>query len=163
MYANIDKLAGLMRLNSNIYRCSQVYLDRNLAKFNLSMGTYPYLLVLKRLPGISQNYISRELSVDKAMSARTIKKLIDEGYIRKEENKDDIRAYKLYITEKAQTIIPEILKIVHEWIDMIVPKDEADNKEIIETAITFLEQVLDNSRKYKCCCNDKTKGVHNNE
>ncbi|MBV7273235.1 MarR family winged helix-turn-helix transcriptional regulator [Clostridium thailandense] len=141
-----DKVRMLIKLTNSIYRCTQGYIDKKLEKYNLTVGTYPYLLVLNRMGGISQNEISRELSVDKAMSARTIKKLIELGYIEKKENKEDIRAYKLYITEKAKEIIPEILEIIEEWIEILVQGNE---KEKIEASIEFLENVLENGKKFK--------------
>lgn len=141
-----DKVRTLIKLTNSIYRCTQVYIDKKLEKYNLTTGTYPYLLVLNRNVGISQNEISRELSVDKAMSARTIKKLIELGYIKKEENKEDIRAYKLYITDKAKDIIPEVLEIIEEWIGILVQGNE---KERIEASIEFLESALENGRKFK--------------
>ncbi|BCN30615.1 MarR family winged helix-turn-helix transcriptional regulator [Anaeromicropila herbilytica] len=158
MENKIDKLTYLMKLNSNIYRCSQAYIDKHLAKYNLSMSSYPYLLVLKRCSGISQNDISKELNVDKSMSARTIKKLIEEGYIRKEQNKEDIRAYQLYLTDKAREIIPEILTIVQDWIDIIVPETMYSDAHLIENGLSFLEQVLTNGKKYRHYCSEHTKG-----
>lgn len=141
-----NKATKLIKLTNNIYRCTQTYMDKNLEKFNLTVGTYPYLFVLNKNPGISQNEISRELNVDKAMSARTVSKLIKLGYIRKEENVHDIRAYKLYITEQGKSIIPEIFSIVQEWIDILV---KGNSEEKIQIAIEFLESVLENAKKHK--------------
>ncbi|WP_368491053.1 MarR family winged helix-turn-helix transcriptional regulator [Clostridium sp. BJN0013] len=141
-----DKAQTLIKLTNNIYRCTQVYIDKKLKKYNLTTGTYPYLLVLSKKEGISQSDISRELNVDKSMSARTIKRLISLGYIKKEENKEDIRAYKLYITDKAKAIIPEIIETIHNWIDILIyGNDEKD----IKISIEFLEQVLENGKKYR--------------
>lgn len=141
-----SNMTALIKLNSNIYRCTQVYMDKKLEKFEITMGTYPYLMVLNRRPGISQNEISKELNVDKAMSARTIKKLIELGYVTKEENKEDIRAYKLYITDKAKSIIPEIVKSTSEWINILV---EGSTEQEIETSLKFLASVLENGKKYR--------------
>lgn len=146
----------LLKLTNGIYRCTQVYIDKKLAKFDLTIGTYPYLLVLNKSEGISQNEISRELSVDKAMSARTIKKLIELGYIRKEENEEDIRAYKLYITDKAKSIIPELIEILNNWTDILV---QGNDKDRVETSLEFLENVLENGKKYKRECCERMKSI----
>lgn len=146
----------LLKLTNGIYRCTQVYIDKKLAKFDLTIGTYPYLLVLNKNEGISQNEISRELSVDKAMSARTIKKLIELGYIRKEENEEDIRAYKLYITDKAKSIIPELIEILNNWTDILV---QGNDKDRVETSLEFLENVLENGKKYKRECCERMKSI----
>lgn len=140
----------LTKFTNSIYRCTQAYLDKRLSKFKLTTGTYPYLLVLNRCDGISQNDISKELSVDKAMSARTIKKLIELGYVRKEENKDDVRAYKLHITDKGKCLVPEIKKVTQEWINILV---EGNNEDEIRISMKFLENVLRKGKEYraKCC------------
>lgn len=140
-----DGSEALTKLTNNIYRCTQVYVDKKLQKYKLSIGTYPYLFALKRLPGISQNEISRELNVDKAMSARTIKKLIELRYIRKEENEKDIRAYKLFITDDAEKVIPEIMEIMDEWVNILLQGNSEEQK---EKGIIFLKGILENAQKY---------------
>ncbi|MBC2581200.1 hypothetical protein [Clostridium sp. DJ247] len=52
----------LIKLVNQLYRCTQSHIDEALTKFNLSSGTYPFLLVLNRNEGISQNFISKELN-----------------------------------------------------------------------------------------------------
>lgn len=137
---------ALTKLTISIYRCTQIYIDKKLEEFGLTTGSYPYLLVLNANEGISQNDISRELNVDKAMSARTIKKLIEFEYVRKEQNVEDIRAYKLYITDKGKAVIPKIIKITDAWANILTEGNE--DKEF-ETSIRFLEKVLNNAEKYK--------------
>lgn len=150
------KIRPLLKLTNRIYRCTQAYIDKELAKFNLTIGTYPYLLVLNKNEGISQNEISRELNVDKAMSARTVKKLIKLGYIRKEENREDIRSYKLYTTDKAKSIIPEIIEILNDFTNILV---QGNDKETIESSMDFLESVLENGKKYRKKCCERVKSI----
>lgn len=136
----------LIKLTNNIYRCTQSHLGFKMEKYQLTSGSYPYLLVLSRGEGISQNEISRELNVDKAMSARTIKKLIELGYIKKEENEDDVRAYKLYLTDKGKDVIPKIIQIIDDWTNILVQDDEENE---INISLEFLEKVLGNAKKHK--------------
>jgi DNA-binding MarR family transcriptional regulator len=141
-----EKRAKLIKLSNRLYRHTQIYLDAALEKFNLTSGMYPFILELEHCEGISQNYISKLLNVDKAMSARTIKRLIELKYIRKEIDKDDSRAYKLYLTEKSKSIIPEIKREIWGWIDIIsngLPDEEIDK------AVDFLNNALINAQTYK--------------
>jgi DNA-binding MarR family transcriptional regulator len=151
-----NKIRPLLKLTNSIYRCTQAHIDKKLEKFNLTTGTYPYLLVLNRNEGISQNEISKELNVDKAMSARTVKKLIELGYIRKEENEEDIRAYKLYITDKAKSIIPEIIEILDDFTSILV---QGNDRETIETSLDFLESVLENGKRHRKKCCERMKSI----
>lgn len=151
-----NKIRPLLKLTNSIYRCTQAHIDKKLEKFNLTTGTYPYLFVLNKNEGISQNEISRELNVDKAMSARTVKKLIELGYIRKEENEEDIRAYKLYITDKAKSIIPEIIEILDDFTNILV---QGNDRETIETSLNFLESVLENGKRHRKKCCERMKSI----
>jgi DNA-binding MarR family transcriptional regulator len=136
----------LTMLTGIIYRSTQAYTNEVLGKFNLGSGTYLYLLTLFRKEGINQNQISKELVVDKALSARAIKKLIDLEYIRKEADPEDSRAYKLYLTEKAKKIIPDIKMELNKWNDMITQSLSEQEKDNI---IDLLSIVLRDTKNYR--------------
>lgn len=137
---------ALIKFVNTISRITQSYTDEAMVKLNLTSGTYPFLLVLYRKEGINQNEISRELNVDKAMSARSIKKLIDLEYIEKKEDEKDSRAYKLYLTEKGRAIVPEIKKEIQQWIK-IITKNFSNNEEALLEEL--LSKVLSNAKKHK--------------
>jgi len=141
-----EKRSPLTKFINRLYRYTQSYTDDALKKFNLSSGTYPFLLMLSKNEGISQNQISKELNVDKAMSARAIKRLIELGYISKDLDEEDSRAYKLFLTDKAKTIIPKIIIEIDNWID-IITKDSSEEEQ--ELAVGFLRKALLNAKKYK--------------
>ncbi|APC42585.1 MarR family transcriptional regulator [Clostridium estertheticum] len=136
----------LLKLNNQILRNTQVHLDKMLKEYHLSSGSYPYLLMLRGNEGISQNKISEEVGCDKAMSARTITKLIDIGYIVRNKDEDDSRAYKLYLTQKAKVIIPKVLYKIHKLVGLIT-KDL--NEEEKRTTINSLSKVLNSVKKMK--------------
>lgn len=128
----MDKIydTHFIRLNSGIFRANQVHLDKVLKKFGLSSGSYPYLMILRRCEGLSQNKISCELSQDKAMSARTVAKLIELGYLYKKVDENDSRAYKLYLTEKGKETIPLVKEEIYGLIDLITNGLTEDEKSI---------------------------------
>lgn len=142
----IDENSALIKYVNTISRITQSYTDEAMVKLNLTSGTYPFLLVLYRKEGINQNEISRELNVDKAMSARSIKKLIDLQYIEKKEDEKDSRAYKLYLTEKGRAIVPEIKKEIQQWIKIITTDLSKDEAVLLEE---LLSRVLSNAKKHK--------------
>ena len=139
-----EEIMYLFKLNNKIFRASQVYLDKRLKAYELSSGSYPYLLMLNENEGISQNKISEELGCDKAMSARTITKLIKLGYLDRRQDETDSRAYKLYLTENAKIIIPKILEEVHKLIHIIT--DGSSEQEMMNI-INFLTNVVNNLEK----------------
>lgn len=110
---------SFIKLNSKIYRNIQIYLNKALKKYDLSSGSCPYLFILENNEGISQNKMSKEIGNDKAMSARTITKLIELGYVYKEQDEQNSRAYNLYLTEKAKEIIPGIRKEIQAMMNVV--------------------------------------------
>ncbi len=105
----ISRLAGI------ISRRTGAYVNQAFKQYDLGGGTYPFLLALHHNEGMNQNQLSHELSVDKAMTARTLQKLISTGYVYRIEDPDDSRAFKLYLTDKGKSIVPELLKILVDW------------------------------------------------
>lgn len=132
--------------NSKIFRHAQIYLDRVLKEYDLSSGSYPYLFILDENEGISQNKISKELDNDKAMSAKTLAKLVSLGYIYKSEDETDSRAYKLYLTEKAKVLLPKIREEIHKMVALITENLTEEEKHI---TMDSLKKILSNLKSLK--------------
>lgn len=137
---------SMIKFVNQLYRYTQSYTDEAFKEFGLTSGMYPFLLALSRNEGINQNQISRELNIDKAMSARVIRKLIDMDYIRKEGDEKDSRAFRLFLTDKSRRIVPEIKKGINHWVDLIT---EGLNEKAKEELINNLEFMLSNAKEEK--------------
>ncbi|HCL4437432.1 MarR family winged helix-turn-helix transcriptional regulator [Clostridium botulinum] len=129
-----------------IDRASQSYLDEALKKYELSSGTYPFILALYDNEGINQNALSEYVKVDKALSARAIKRLIELEYVEKIINSKDARAYKLYLTEKAKAVVPEVRKALDGWLHIITNGLTEEEK---ETAECLLQNMYMNIKESK--------------
>lgn len=136
-----EDIIYLLKLNNKILRATQVYLDKVLKEYNLSSGSYPYLLILMKNEGINQHIISEELDRDKAMSARTISKLINLGYIVRKKDENDSRSNKLYLTEKAKIIVPKIHHEIRKLINLMTNNLNEDEKII---TLDSLNKILKN-------------------
>lgn len=141
-----EEMMFLVKYNSRIFRNTQIYLDRVLKQYELSSGSYPYLFILDENEGISQNKVSKELGCDKAMSARTITKLITIGYIYKRQDKEDSRAYELYLTEKAKVIIPKVHEEIQNMVALITEDINEEDKLI---TMNSLKKILSNVKSLK--------------
>jgi DNA-binding MarR family transcriptional regulator len=137
---------SITKLTNMIYRCTQSHTNEVLKEFHLGSGAYPFLLILYNKEGINQNQISRELNVDKAMSARTIKQLTALDYIRKEEDPQDSRAYNLFLTDKAKAVIPTLKDELRKWNDAITTGMGEDEK---RSLMELLSKVVENAKAVK--------------
>jgi len=134
----------LLKLNNKIFRYTQIYLDKVLKEYELSSGSYPYLMILKDKDGINQNRISEELGYDKAMTTRTLAKLIDIGYLDRIKDDDDFRANKIYLTEKGKNVTVKVLEKIHELVRLITL--DLNEEEKVNT-IESLNKILCNIKK----------------
>ena len=117
-------------LNNKIFRNNQIHLDKMLKKFDLSSGSMPYLFILARSEGVSLHELSRKIGNDKAMTTRTIKRLIELQYVYKVGKEGDCRAYQLYLTEKAKGLLPEINRKTQEIVDLITVDLSQEEKDV---------------------------------
>ncbi|PIH04961.1 MarR family winged helix-turn-helix transcriptional regulator [Clostridium combesii] len=142
----MKKRSLLNKYVSMIYRASQGYLDDALRKYELSSGTYPFILALYDNEGISQNALSEYVKVDKALSARAIKRLIEIEYVEKIINSKDARAYKLYLTEKAKAVVPEVRKALDGWLNIITNGLTEEEKETVECLMQNMYMNINESK-----------------
>lgn len=84
----------------------------HLEGYSLGDGQFSILYEVFYNPGISQEKLSKKRNVDKTTIAKAVKKLINNGYIKKDKDKIDKRAYCLLCTEKAAQLIPEIKRVI---------------------------------------------------
>ncbi|MBC3886915.1 MarR family transcriptional regulator [Acetobacterium paludosum] len=139
-----EEIMHLLKLNNKIFRTTQVYLDKVLKKYELSSGSYPYLLMLKHQDGINQNKISEKLGYDKAMTTRTVTKLIKLGYLERNKDETDHRANNIYLTEKANVVIENILDEIHQLVQLMT-KGMNDEEKI--NTVKSLQKLLTNMRE----------------
>lgn len=140
----------LIKNCARIMRRTQIHMDAVLAPYDLSSGSYPYLLELSREDDINLEQISRRLAVDKAMSTRTIQRLEALDYLTKEPDPTDSRAFRLRLTSKARKSIPEIRYELDQWIARITEGLSETDKNTVEMLLIRIEKNTDtiqNSRK----------------
>ncbi len=100
---------------SIIYRYGQNYLSKKLESLNIGSGQYIFLVNLYKKPGISQEELSDLLRIDKATTAKAIRKLIAEGYVERKIDESDKRAYNVFLTLKGLAVIPTIQTYIKDW------------------------------------------------
>jgi DNA-binding MarR family transcriptional regulator len=100
---------------SILYRYRKNYLMKKLEQYGI-IGSYPFMiLMIHENGGTNQEQIASYIKTDKAAVTRAIKKLEKEGYIKREPDLTDKRAYQVRLTPKAEALVPEIKKALCEW------------------------------------------------
>lgn len=127
---------------SCIYRNFHIYLHNQLEQYNLGSGQFHFLMMLYNKDGVNQETLAETLKIDKATSARAIKKLEEQGYIIRRRDENDRRNYNIYLTDKANKIKPKIKNILHQWTKQIL-KDITKKEE--EQLFIILEKISKNA------------------
>jgi DNA-binding MarR family transcriptional regulator len=137
---------SLGRLIACLHRQSRIYFDHALAPFGLSSGTLPLMGTLLRRDGTNQQELSEHLNVDKATITRMVSKLIEQGYVRREQDPDDKRAYRLFATQKARDIDPHIRQVLRGWTEILSDGFTDEEK---DQAYALLNRMRDNALRYR--------------
>ena len=137
---NKNTESSIGRWISILYRYGQSYISKQLESYNIGSGQYIFLIILFRNDGISQEKLSEHLKIDKATTAKAIKKLAAEGYIKREIDSLDKRAYKVFLTPKALAIKPIVQDAIKSWEELLTSG-------LSENEIVLIKQLLDKMAK----------------
>lgn len=127
-------------LSKNIQR----QIDQRLHDLKLSSATYPYLLELAENEDINLCRLSQTIKVTKAMATRTVNRLVAVGYVHKNVDPNDSRAYQLSLTDKAKDILPELCRRLKDF-DRYLVQDMTENQyaELREILLHILKKTAD--------------------
>ena len=98
----------------NISKNQMKYLNSHIKDMNLG-HEMRYIMAIFDNPGISQDDLVNMFGQSKATVAKSLKKLEDDGYIKRDVNPENRRKYMLNTTSKAEELVPKIRKISKDW------------------------------------------------
>ena len=127
---------------SCIYRNFHKYMHEELREFNLGSGQFHFLMTLYKKDGVNQETLSEKLNIDKATSARAIKKLEEQGFVIRKKDQNDRRNYNIFLTKKAIQLKPKIRNILSNWTNILL---EDLSQEEVEQLFILLEKISQNA------------------
>lgn len=134
----------ILREIGMIARCLQSISDIEFKEVRLEKGQYLFVVRICENPGINQERLSHMLKVDKTTTAKAVKKLVDKGYVRKEQSQTDKRAFELYPTKRAMEIYLFLRKEEDFSTENALKGIDENQKEIL---YTLLEKMRKNIEK----------------
>lgn len=133
------KRVNLGRITAAIFRTGQSILNNRLSELGISSGQMDFLYVISFREGISQIELSELMFVGKSATTKVVKILIAHGYVYRETDPSDKRAYRLYLTEKGRSVSQKINETFQE---MILLYEKNLTEEEASQAMHSLEKVL---------------------
>jgi DNA-binding MarR family transcriptional regulator len=148
--ANLCQKKQVGRNISIIFRATKARIQEchNHQEFKLSMAQMPVLsfLIDEDDNFVSQDFITKSLGIDKASTTRAIQVLCKAGYVYRERDKRDKRAYNLSLTEEGKNLKNEIMIVMKEWTDIIYDGISDEELKLVEK---ITNKISDNIKKYK--------------
>lgn len=126
---------------SQIYRKGRIFIGKGLEEYNIGQGQFMFLLELYIQDGRNQEELAEVLKIDKGTTARAIKKLEENKFIRREKDERDKRSNKVYLTEKGESVKDNIFFTLSQWNEKMSEQLDEGERELI---IKLLKKVCSN-------------------
>jgi MarR family transcriptional regulator for hemolysin len=90
--------------------------DQSAERSGLTRAQWHLIAAVARHPGATQRLIAEALEVREITAGRLVDRLCEEGYLKRQENPNDRRAYCLYLTPAAQPVLDKLDELgkIHE-------------------------------------------------
>ena len=142
MVDEIFKNAPFIALIHNMSKNQLKYLNSRLKDMNLG-HEIRYVMIVYENPDISQEDLVNISGLSKGNIAKIVRKLEDDGYIKREINPNNRRKYMLKTTSKANELVPKIRQISKDWEREvgITPGDDELKQRIKEISINSMKRL----------------------
>lgn len=135
---------SLGRWIATLFRRSRVHLDRVFEPLGLGKGLYLYLALLSRKEGLTQHQLAVELAFDEGTVARAVQRLAAAGWLRKERDGRDGRAFRVYLTRQAIERLPLVSRELEAWNALLVEGLGPEEREMV---LGLLVRMADNAER----------------
>lgn len=142
IHQNIKRNSPLIAWIHNISLNQQKYMKSKMSEFDLGHDIR-YVIFIYDNPGCSQKDLVSMFGLSKGNIAKILKKLEDEGFIKREPNPENRRQYMLNATEKGKMVVPKFRKISRQWEREvgITDRDEEFKKRLVEIAVSCMKLI----------------------
>ncbi len=95
-----------------LHRYNRAHIERCLKPHGIGFGQFRYLLTIHDNYGLNQEELSHVLELDKTTTTRSLARLEEGGFIRREPDPGDNRAHLLHLTQRGRAVVPHVRRIL---------------------------------------------------
>ncbi len=106
----LDPMDTPFKSISILYRKSHIWLNNGCAGYDLTAAQAVVILIVCDFSVLTQDEITKRLSLDKSVIAKTVTKLVKTGFLVRTTNAKDKRTFDIRPTQKALEVYPFIKK-----------------------------------------------------
>ena len=95
-------------LVQDVARLMRLAFDRRIKEFGLTRSQWFALAFLHRKDGLTQQQLADQMDMERAPLSKTLARLEKDGWIIKNSTPEDKRVNKIFLSDKAKNIMPEL-------------------------------------------------------
>lgn len=118
-------------------RAIKYYVDRKITshqeELGLNISCCYIILGIWKNDGISQKELSERLMVNKSLTTRTIRSLIEDGFV-ENDNNDVTHKYSLKLTDKGNEVAKKVSELLHDIWSYLMKDLTEEEKRAFSTA-----------------------------
>lgn len=128
-------------------RKSQMVMAGLVQPYGLTVAEQPFFMALLHCEGLTQEQLTARVSVDKSATARAVKSLEDKGLITRVQDEGDRRCNRLYPTDKARQLYPQVREALEGFNRRLVRDLNPREVSAVWTVLARMEAGLMQDRK----------------
>lgn len=137
-----------------LYWYKRRYMAKELNPYGLSPGHHAFLMVLFHKDGVRLEELARILRVDKAISTRMVRGLIEGRFAYRERDSTDNRAYLVFLTEKGRALHPRIAEMI-EILTEVYLDGFSDEERVL--LVQMFNRMVKNVDRADCDLNERSR------
>ena len=104
------------------------------------MPQFSIMMQLHHKGACGMSEVSERFEITPAAASQLVDKLVQSGFIKREEDSNDRRAKVLDITDKGRELIQRGIEERYRWVDQLVEKLTAEQKAKVSEALVLLTE-----------------------
>ena len=126
-----------------ISRAQALYRAEHSQDTEIAPCHFSFVFTISKNPGLSQEEIARELSLNKSTVARALGQLEERGLVDRRGAEGDRRVLLVYPTEKMLRLLPRLREITKEWNSLI---EEGISQEELSVFLSVLHKMEEKAK-----------------
>ena len=108
----------------------------------LSMPQFSILMQLHHKGAFGMSHVSERFEITPAAASQLVDKLVQSGYIQREEDPNDRRAKLLNLTDKGRGFIQRGTQERYRWVDELAGKLSAEERTKISEGLSMMTEAM---------------------
>jgi DNA-binding MarR family transcriptional regulator len=103
-----------------VFRLGLSYANQQLKDIDISSGLVYFIIELSQVEWLNMSDLSAAVGVDNGYATRAVEKLSALGYVKKVQDEQDRRAYRISLTASGRRIAERVTETMKQWVEIVI-------------------------------------------